>query len=93
MVWELRMRALIDMAADRGAFIDQSQFLNLFLAAPTTSKLTSMHFFSRKQGLKKGCYYSCSVIPEEDGMAVMQLAAAQLACSLQNKEACTMWSS
>jgi ribonucleoside-diphosphate reductase subunit M1 len=51
------MRTLIDMAAERGAFIDQSQSLNLFMAAPTTQKLTSMHFYSWKRGLKTGCYY------------------------------------
>lgn len=56
-VWELKMRTLIDMAADRGAFIDQSQSLNLFVASPTTQKLTSMHFYSWKKGLKTGCYY------------------------------------
>jgi ribonucleoside-diphosphate reductase alpha subunit len=56
-VWELKMRTIIDMAADRGAFIDQSQSLNLFVAAPTTQKLTSMHFYSWKRGLKTGCYY------------------------------------
>jgi len=56
-VWELKMRSIIDMAADRGAFIDQSQSLNLFVAAPTASKLTSMHFYSWKKGLKTGCYY------------------------------------
>ncbi|KAJ1485937.1 hypothetical protein T484DRAFT_1944563 [Baffinella frigidus] len=56
-VWELKMRSIIDMAADRGAFIDQSQSLNLFVAAPTAAKLTSMHFYSWKKGLKTGCYY------------------------------------
>ena len=56
-VWELKMRSIIDMAAERGAYIDQSQSLNLFVAAPTTSKLTSMHFYSWKKGLKTGCYY------------------------------------
>ena len=128
-VWELKMRHLIDMAADRGAFIDQSQSLNLFVAAPTTSKLTSMHFYSWKQGLKTGCYYlrtrpaadaiqftvdttaadkankenvkpssgapqlQRSMSAEDEEMKAMQLAAAKLACSLQNKEACTMCSS
>eukprot|EP00802_Teleaulax_amphioxeia_P006652 Tamp_06656.p1 GENE.Tamp_06656~~Tamp_06656.p1 ORF type:complete len:831 (+),score=294.83 Tamp_06656:66-2495(+) len=128
-VWELKMRNLIDMAADRGAFIDQSQSLNLFVAAPTTQKLTSMHFYSWKQGLKTGCYYlrtrpaadaiqftvdavaadkankenvkpspaapqmKRTLSAEEEEMAAMQLAAAKLACSLQNKEACTMCSS
>lgn len=55
--WELKMRTLIDMAADRGAFIDQSQSLNLFVAEATHSKLTSMHFYAWKRGLKTGMYY------------------------------------
>ena len=55
--WELPQKLLIDMAADRGAFICQSQSLNLFVAEPTKSKLTSMHFYSWKKGLKTGCYY------------------------------------
>uniref|UniRef100_A0A6C0DRC9 ribonucleoside-diphosphate reductase n=1 Tax=viral metagenome TaxID=1070528 RepID=A0A6C0DRC9_9ZZZZ len=55
--WELKQRILIDMAAARGAFIDQSQSLNLFVADPTYSKLTSMHFYAWKAGLKTGCYY------------------------------------
>jgi ribonucleoside-diphosphate reductase alpha subunit len=56
-VWEIKQRALIDMAADRGAFICQSQSLNLFVDAPTTSKLTSMHFYGWRKGLKTGMYY------------------------------------
>ena len=55
--WELPQKLLIDMAADRGAFICQSQSLNLFVADPTNSRLTSMHFYSWKKGLKTGCYY------------------------------------
>jgi len=55
--WELKQRVLIDMAARRGAFIDQSQSLNLFVAEPTYSKLTSMHFHAWHSGLKTGCYY------------------------------------
>jgi ribonucleoside-diphosphate reductase alpha chain len=55
--WELKQRTLIDMAAARGAFICQSQSLNLFVADSTYSKLTSMHFYSWKKGLKTGCYY------------------------------------
>ena len=55
--WELPQKLLIDMAADRGAFICQSQSLNLFVADPTNSKLTSMHFYGWKKGLKTGCYY------------------------------------
>lgn len=56
-VWEIKQRSLIDMAADRGAFICQSQSLNLFIQEPTTSKLTSMHFYAWKKGLKTGMYY------------------------------------
>ena len=55
--WELSQKILIDMAADRGAFICQSQSLNLFIADPNNAKLTSMHFYSWKKGLKTGCYY------------------------------------
>lgn len=56
-VWEIKQRNLIDMAADRGAFICQSQSLNLFVDNPTTAKLTSMHFYAWKKGLKTGMYY------------------------------------
>jgi ribonucleoside-diphosphate reductase alpha chain len=56
-VWEIKQRNLIDMAADRGAYICQSQSLNLFVDSPTTSKLTSMHFYGWKKGLKTGMYY------------------------------------
>jgi ribonucleoside-diphosphate reductase alpha chain len=55
--WEIKQRSLIDMAAHRGAFICQSQSLNLFMENPTYAKLTSMHFHAWKQGLKTGCYY------------------------------------
>ena len=56
-VWEIKQRNLIDMAADRGAFICQSQSLNLFVDSPSISKLTSMHFYGWKKGLKTGMYY------------------------------------
>jgi len=56
-VWEMPMKHLIDMAADRGAFICQSQSLNLWLEDPTYNLLTSMHFYSWKKGLKTGIYY------------------------------------
>ena len=56
-VWEMSMRDIIDMAADRGLFIDQSQSLNLFVEAPNMGKLTSMHFHAWKKGLKTGMYY------------------------------------
>jgi ribonucleoside-diphosphate reductase alpha subunit len=56
-VWEIKQRSLIDMAADRGAYICQSQSLNLFVDSPSASKLTSMHFYAWKKGLKTGMYY------------------------------------
>lgn len=56
-VWEIKQRTLIDMASDRGAFICQSQSLNLFLQDVDFSKLTSMHFYAWKKGLKTGMYY------------------------------------
>jgi ribonucleoside-diphosphate reductase alpha chain len=56
-VWEIPMKTLINMARDRAPFICQSQSLNLFLAEPTPSKISSMHFYAWKQGLKTGCYY------------------------------------
>ena len=55
--YELKQKVLIDMAVARGAFIDQSQSLNLFVADPNYAKLTSMHFYAWKGGLKTGCYY------------------------------------
>lgn len=56
-VWEIPQRAIIDMAADRGAFIDQSQSLNIHMESATLGKLTSMHFYGWKKGLKTGMYY------------------------------------
>ena len=56
-VWEIPHKSIIDMAADRGAYIDQSQSLNIFIENPTSSKLTSMHFYGWKKGLKTGMYY------------------------------------
>ena len=56
-VWEIPMKSVIDMAADRGAFICQSQSLNLWIEEPNYKNLTSMHFYSWKKGLKTGIYY------------------------------------
>ena len=55
--WELSQKVILDMAADRGAYIDQSQSLNVFMENPTIGKLTSMHFYGWKKGLKTGMYY------------------------------------
>lgn len=56
-VWEISQKHIIDMAADRAAFIDQSQSLNIHIKDPTMGKLTSMHFYGWKKGLKTGMYY------------------------------------
>lgn len=56
-VWEMSQRILIDMAADRAPFIDQSQSMNLFVAEPTEDRLSSMHFYAWRKGLKTGVYY------------------------------------
>lgn len=56
-VWEIKQKDLIDMAADRGAFIDQSQSLNIWMKNPNFTKITSMHFYGWKKGLKTGMYY------------------------------------
>ena len=56
-VWEIKQKTVIDQSADRGPFICQSQSLNIHMADPTTAKLTSMHFYSWKAGLKTGMYY------------------------------------
>ena len=56
-VWEMSQKTIIDMAADRGIYIDQSQSMNLFVESPTLSKLSSMHMYAWKTGLKTGMYY------------------------------------
>ena len=56
-VWEIKMKDIIDMSADRGHFIDQSQSLNLFIDQPNMGKITSMHFYAWEKGLKTGMYY------------------------------------
>lgn len=56
-VWEISQKVIIDMAADRGVYVDQSQSMNLFVENPTLSKLSSMHMYAWKAGLKTGMYY------------------------------------
>merc|ERR1712113_968663 len=56
-VWEIKQRTILDMAADRGIYIDQSQSLNIHMVDATTAKLSSMHFHGWQLGLKTGMYY------------------------------------
>jgi ribonucleoside-diphosphate reductase alpha chain len=62
-VWEMKQKTLIDMAADRGPYICQSQSLNLFVKDPHFANLTSMHFYAWSKGLKTGIYYLRSLAP------------------------------
>merc|ERR1719237_1634771 len=56
-VWEIKQKRVLDMAADRGAYIDQSQSVNIHMTDATTAKLSSMHFHGWQSGLKTGMYY------------------------------------
>lgn len=87
-VWEIKQKDLIDMAAARGAYIDQSQSLNLFLETPTSAQITSMHFYTWKRGLKTGMYYLRSR-PAVDAIkfTVDQKAAAEATAKKPTKAA------
>ena len=100
-VWEISQRTLIDMAAARGAFIDQSQSFNVHIAEPNFGKLTSMHFYAWKSGLKTGMYYlrtrgaaSAIKFTVDAGKAkeARERDEAAMACSLENPEGCLMCS-
>ena len=105
-VWEIKQKSIIDMAADRGAYICQSQSLNLFIQDANFAKLTSMHFYAWERGLKTGMYYLRTkaatdaikftvekqaeeqYTPINGGEHSHDLAIEQIACSLDNPEAC-----
>ncbi|MBI2387797.1 MAG: ribonucleoside-diphosphate reductase subunit alpha [Elusimicrobia bacterium] len=99
-VWEIPMRSLIDMAADRGAYIDQSQSLNLFMESPNIGKLSSMYMYAWKKGLKTSYYLRsrpatkiAKTTVAVSAAAVAPVAApasdaAAVACSLENPESC-----
>jgi ribonucleoside-diphosphate reductase alpha chain len=90
-VWEIPMRSLIDMAADRAPFIDQSQSLNLFVETPSIGKLSSMYFHAWKQGLKTTYYLRSRPATKISKAPVNQPAissANAVTCSLENPESC-----
>jgi ribonucleoside-diphosphate reductase alpha subunit len=93
-VWEIPMKSIIDMSADRGAYIDQSQSLNLFMENPTVAKLSSMHMYAWKKGLKTGMYYLRTRAKAKPQQVTIAPAAVdeKLACSLANPEGCLMCS-
>jgi ribonucleotide reductase alpha subunit len=91
------------MAADRGAYIDQSQSLNIFMENPSVAKLSSMHFYGFRRGLKTGMYYlrtRAKAKPQQVTIAPTALSLSPavpteeevLACSLANPEGCLMCS-
>jgi ribonucleoside-diphosphate reductase alpha chain len=101
-VWEIKQRSIIDMAADRGAYICQSQSMNIFIQNPNMAKLTSMHFYAWEKGLKTGMYYlrtkaaadaikfTVEMQAEKQVTAVIQTenALSEISCSLDNPEDC-----
>ena len=105
-VWEIKQRTLIDMAADRGAFIDQSQSFNVHMGDPNFGKMTSLHFYAWKKGLKTGMYYlrtraaadaikftvDQQALKAKNGAPAKnkQEQEAAMVCSLENKENCLM---
>ncbi|MDP4212600.1 MAG: ribonucleoside-diphosphate reductase subunit alpha [Bacteroidota bacterium] len=97
-VWEIKQRNLIDMAADRGAYICQSQSLNLFVDHPTSGKLTSMHFYAWKKGLKTGMYYlrtqaasrAVQFTVEKQGSAAMEPVVPNAVDDVPQGATCTM---
>lgn len=104
--WEISQKAIIDMAADRGAYICQSQSLNIFMENANFAKLTSMHFYGWRKGLKTGMYYlrtkaaadaikftvekARKAVPAAEQLAEQEAAAA--ACSIENGPDCEMCS-
>lgn len=101
--WEISQKAIIDQAADRGAFICQSQSLNIFMENANFGKLTSMHFYAWEKGLKTGMYYlrtkaatdaikftiDKNALEKDDSQSVTEMQA-QVACSLENPDDCEM---
>eukprot|EP01128_Nolandella_sp_AFSM9_P011292 TRINITY_DN7_c4_g1_i2.p1 TRINITY_DN7_c4_g1~~TRINITY_DN7_c4_g1_i2.p1 ORF type:complete len:591 (-),score=150.87 TRINITY_DN7_c4_g1_i2:93-1865(-) len=82
-VWEISQKDLVDMAADRGAFVDQSQSFNVFMATPTKAKITSMHFYGWKKGLKTGMYY----LRTKAAASAIQFTVDKVKVAAANKEA------
>lgn len=99
-VWEIPQKSIIDMAADRGAYIDQSQSLNIFMENPTLAKLSSMHMYGWKKGLKTGMYYLRTRAKAKAQQVTVPVGVQRppptqeqiLACSRENPESCAMCS-
>lgn len=104
--WEIKQKAIIEMAADRGAFICQSQSMNVFLQDANYAKLTSMHFYSWEKGLKTGMYYlrtksavdaikftvDAQMMRDRKTGASAEKTAEEMLCEIENGEDCLMCS-
>jgi ribonucleoside-diphosphate reductase alpha chain len=91
-VWEIPQKSILDMAADRGAYIDQSQSMNIFMENPTVAKLSSMHMYGWRKGLKTGSYYIRTRAKARPQQVTVPMAEAAAACRRDNPEACMMCS-
>ena len=94
-VWEIPQKSIIDMSADRGVYVDQSQSLNIFMENPSLAKLSSMHLYTWKKGLKTGQYYLRTRAKAKAQQFTVPVAPTKdqiLACSLANPESCEMCS-
>ncbi|TAG57603.1 MAG: ribonucleoside-diphosphate reductase subunit alpha [Cytophagales bacterium] len=101
-VWEIKQKTIIDMSADRGAYICQSQSLNIYMTEPNFGKMTSMHFYAWKKGLKTGMYYLRTTAAADAVKFTVEKQAepslvplindeqkvADMVCSLDNPEGC-----
>lgn len=88
--WEVSQKVTIELSADRAPFIDHSQSLNIFIAAPNIANLSSMHFHGWKKGLKTGMYYLRSLPASNAEQFTVE--QGELVCSIENKEECEMCS-
>lgn len=105
-VWEMSIKTMMNMAADRGAFVDQSQAFNIHTTEPTYAKMSSMHFYSWKLGLKTGMYHNRNQSDENIGINYFDTESmktalasssvdgeqqnAALVCSIENEDECMM---
>ena len=90
--WEIPQKSILDMAADRGAYIDQSQSLNIFMENPTVAKLSSMHVYGWKKGLKTGMYYLRTRAKAKPIQVTVPVEEQVMACRRDNPEGCLMCS-
>jgi ribonucleoside-diphosphate reductase alpha chain len=90
--WEIPQKSILDMAADRGVYIDQSQSMNIFMENPTVAKLSSMHVYGWKKGLKTGMYYLRTRAKAKPIQVTVPVEEQVMACRRDNPEGCLMCS-